>query len=252
MLIDAFTKHNIALQRLAQTEVNSIYDYLNILQRQANAAIYAGYTNVEIKEMLRKSVQELPKTAIENLLDYAEYESDFSGKVLQKYTGIEAAIVSRDQLATALADGTMSINLDDDTVYGKSLETAYKQYAMRKADEITQIIKDGNIQGLTESEIVANVAERIDGLQTTQAMALATTSTKYVSSVARVEAAKSAGIEYMQWISVLDNETTDYCIEHDSKIYTIDNCPEPPAHWNCRSDIIPYEDNGDDFEISDD
>lgn len=50
---------------------------------------------------------------------------------------------------------------------------------------------------------------------------------------------------HYRWISVLDSRTTPICIARNGVIYEYDNGPLPPAHYNCRSTIVP--DTGEDM-----
>lgn len=42
-----------------------------------------------------------------------------------------------------------------------------------------------------------------------------------------------------QWVSVLDNRTTVICRGRDGNIYRYGSGPIPPAHYRCRSSIVP-------------
>jgi SPP1 gp7 family putative phage head morphogenesis protein len=43
-----------------------------------------------------------------------------------------------------------------------------------------------------------------------------------------------------QWVSVIDEKTTEICTERDGNVYTYGQGPLPPAHYNCRSTVTPY------------
>jgi SPP1 gp7 family putative phage head morphogenesis protein len=47
-----------------------------------------------------------------------------------------------------------------------------------------------------------------------------------------------------EWLATLDSRTTPYCRSQDGKRYRFDDetAPRPPAHWNCRSDMMPLLD----------
>lgn len=45
--------------------------------------------------------------------------------------------------------------------------------------------------------------------------------------------------EQYQWVSVLDSHTTEICRARDGNVYFYGKGPRPPAHYNCRSTIIP-------------
>lgn len=48
------------------------------------------------------------------------------------------------------------------------------------------------------------------------------------------------GVSKYRWISVLDNRTTAICRGRSNKVYSIGEGPTPPAHYRCRSIIVPY------------
>lgn len=45
-----------------------------------------------------------------------------------------------------------------------------------------------------------------------------------------------------QWVSVLDERTTEICRHRDGNVYRYGNGPIPPAHYRCRSSIVPVID----------
>ncbi len=55
--------------------------------------------------------------------------------------------------------------------------------------------------------------------------------------------AKAGLIEREQWVSVLDERTSLFCVHHDGKTYPVNEGPYPPAHPHCRSIRIPYAGN---------
>lgn len=51
--------------------------------------------------------------------------------------------------------------------------------------------------------------------------------------------------ERYQWVSVIDERTTEICTRRDGKVYVYGRGPIPPAHHNCRSTIVPYQEGAD-------
>jgi SPP1 gp7 family putative phage head morphogenesis protein len=45
-----------------------------------------------------------------------------------------------------------------------------------------------------------------------------------------------------QWVSVLDSHTTEICRGRDGNVYRYGKGPIPPAHYRCRSSIMPIVD----------
>lgn len=64
---------------------------------------------------------------------------------------------------------------------------------------------------------------------------------QHMSAQASMNAAKIAFGKY-EWVSVLDDATTEICRDRDGNIYVYGQGPVPPAHVRCRSIIVPvYE-----------
>lgn len=42
-----------------------------------------------------------------------------------------------------------------------------------------------------------------------------------------------------QWVSILDSNTTEICRSRAGVVFSYSDGPRPPAHWGCRSMIIP-------------
>ena len=70
------------------------------------------------------------------------------------------------------------------------------------------------------------------------ASAATNTGIQHISVQVSAELARKFFKEY-EWVSVLDDKTTDICESRDGKIYTYGKGPLPPAHPNCRSSTVP-------------
>jgi len=46
---------------------------------------------------------------------------------------------------------------------------------------------------------------------------------------------------WVKWVSILDSRTTHHCRGQSGKVYRAGQVPNPPpAHWGCRSTLVPY------------
>jgi hypothetical protein len=124
----------------------------------------------------------------------------------------------------------------------KSIATAYKQFANRKADEIAQIIKDGQTKGMPMQDIASMVGARINGQHKSQAKVLSKTAVNYTASLAREEAIQEAGIKKVVWELGDADVHTEYCLDQEGEVYDVGDGPRPPAHWGCVSHMEPYLD----------
>jgi len=77
--------------------------------------------------------------------------------------------------------------------------------------------------------------------------AVSNTAIQAVNAKSQEQVAKSVFKEY-QWVSVIDNRTTEICLDLEGQIFTIGDGPLPPAHINCRSHTIYVTEDMPDFE----
>lgn len=246
------TKHRVFVQRLAGTEAKSIGTFLDALKTTAKIEAAAGTAGKTLQSSLRNSISALADVALQNLADVAEYESKFISKLYQKYIPDgDFKPADRDVLAKKLVKTTVGVNkvhvhggetVVDQAAKNKSLITMYKQFGQRKADELTQIIRDGQAKRLTGAEIFAQIDERVAGLQTAQARTLATTAINFSTNIAKSQTSEENRdiIEAEVWISTLDAGTCDYCESLHGEVFPVGEAPDAPAHWGCNCELIPY------------
>lgn len=46
-------------------------------------------------------------------------------------------------------------------------------------------------------------------------------------------------VPYVMWSAIIDERTTDYCSNMDGKMFRREDIEPPPAHFNCRSVLVP-------------
>lgn len=61
---------------------------------------------------------------------------------------------------------------------------------------------------------------------------------QHISSFVTFKLGSLVATQYM-WSAILDSRTTDICRSRNGNIYQFKDGPRPPAHYNCRSYIIP-------------
>jgi SPP1 gp7 family putative phage head morphogenesis protein len=211
----------------------------------AEEEVLSRNTGRSIKQKLRKAMDNFSTTGVDNMLDFAEYEANFSSRVFKKHFKQDVVVPNREQLRSKLKNNNLEINNISRSGTRKSLQTAYKQFGIRKANELYQIIRDGEAQKLESEEIIKLLNDRVKGLHSTQARVLANTNINYTANVARNETISKNKDLFTKviWVSVLDSGTTEYCQNHSGNTYPINEGPRPPAHWGCRSHVEPLEQN---------
>lgn len=98
--------------------------------------------------------------------------------------------------------------------------------------------------GLTLGESNQRIAARVSrslGINARQASDVMRTAVRHVTAHARMQTFIENGdiVKGYAWVSTLDARTTIICIGLDGRRFEIGKGPMPPAHFNCRSDIVP-------------
>ena len=116
-------------------------------------------------------------------------------------------------------------------------------YAMTRLE---RLVTNGYANRLTKTEIIngflgTKARGYKDGigrqLDNASVAAIATVM-QHLSAQTNINLAKKVFGEY-EWVSVLDDATTNICLSRDGNVYGYGKGPVPPAHVRCRSIIVP-------------
>lgn len=116
-------------------------------------------------------------------------------------------------------------------------------YAMLR---IERLVTAGYANRLTKDEVARSLLgtknnrykDGIGRLLDNASSAAVNTVMQHMSAQAAMTTAKKVFGKY-EWISVIDDGTTNICLGRDGKIYVFGRGPVPPAHVGCRSIIVP-------------
>lgn len=255
-LRDLNIRHQIALHRLGTGTAAQVNELINAVEDDLVAQIAkfdpttdGGYSKARLEKMLAaiKKVNagayaDISDFLNEHLVELAQYEADYQTAQLDKTLPFDWPIAqpSVDALASLVTTEPFAGRLLDEWVSG--LEAG-------QLDRITAALRIG----LVEGETVDQLAKRLRGTKALnykdgildigkrQAENVVRTATSHVTNSAKqaVFAANDDVVEKVQWLSTLDSRTTLFCALHDGLTYPLDSGPRPPAHYNCRSVIIP-------------
>ncbi|NCC59039.1 MAG: hypothetical protein EOM17_15695 [Synergistales bacterium] len=201
------------------------------------------------------------------LLSVAGAEVAFFNHVLKKGLGATFPSISLTEQQLLSAASNVLIEGAPSSEWWKIQEQTFQQ-------RFTREIRMGYLQG----ESVKQLTERVRGLSTSrkvqyrgtdgglkttpyyaggvssvsirQAEALARTSVQAVAEDVRMRIIRQHEdvMKGMMWHATLDDRTTPLCRARDGKLYTLEGKPightqpflgGPPAHWNCRSTLVP-------------
>ncbi|MDD5049240.1 MAG: phage minor head protein [Methanoregulaceae archaeon] len=110
--------------------------------------------------------------------------------------------------------------------------TALTGITEKIADDITRIVGEGIMQGLSAREVSNNidaVADLVEG----RARTISRTETMYALNQGALNRYHDVGVTKVRWITARDDQVCDECEALDGKEFDIDSVPDIPRHPNC-------------------
>lgn len=265
-ILDSTIRHMVWTERYKTSQVKKIVALLNRADDDLVEQIAARMVKIEARgydlgpatterlESLLKSIREqraeiaktIYETSRDELFEFAAYEADFqsriiTGSVAQAGVTIEMVAPSASQLKSAVTKKPFQ---------GRLLRDWYRDFGASSAKRVSDAVNIGIVEGQTTDQIV----RRIKGTRARQyrdgileidrrhVEAITRTAINHVSSRAKDDlyAENSDIIKGVKWNSVIDSRTSPICRSRDNKIYPVNSGPRPPAHFNCRSQVVPF------------
>lgn len=261
---DEFIRHSINLERLAANERRVVLKMLKGLENDIVSRLLKteGLTLAETRrmealfvateEIIKQGFKEIGATQRASLVKIGEFESAQTAKLVNATVGVSLMTVGVPLAAIkALVDGDIVLGLPA------------KDWWAKQATNLKAAFQDTIRRGVFAGETLSDLTRRVrgtresgftDGLMRTStrnAEALIRTSVKSILGSAR-DATLRANDDVLagqQWLSMLDNSTTPICIALSGQAWDFDGNKlegttqdfpgPPPAHWGCRSDLIP-------------
>jgi SPP1 gp7 family putative phage head morphogenesis protein len=271
-LVDAVTANTVDLMRVSTGIRDQIFVMLKELETELTHRIEANATDTGLTAMRLRTLLAQTKDTI------ATYYGDISNTHLKDLQGVAKATALNVRNAV---NENVGVNLFSVAFTKDQLETLAKRTMMdgvfsqewwaKQAPDLqrrfTSEMRLGMLQGDTMSDLIRRLRGRrennfSDGLMQipyNQAETLVRTSVVNVANMTRLESYMQNAdlIKAIQWVSTLDDRTTEICIALDGCLWSLPSdhnpanfggytpidhdkeFPGPTAHWNCRSTQIP-------------
>jgi len=249
-IIEALVRHQIFIQRYGGSAVKRALPILRQLARDLRDRIEGGrLTEFQAGRAagLEADIRTLIATAtadIEGLLEideFTQHEVDFANKVLGAAVAVDLApAISPDQLRAVTTRSLMTL-VSGDNVKRLTLRQAFDEFAQGVGRDALRVVQAGILEGKTQQQMARGVSELVTTRSRQQAESLVRTATNHIGSIARntVYQANADILEGERWISTLDGRTTLICAGRDREVYPLGQGPRPPAHFGCRSIMVP-------------
>jgi len=266
-LIEQSTRHAVYLERLKSGEANQFASFLKEIDRSIRLRLsgedLTAFSRTRLNKLLSSVESDLNaiygnyrEVLKGNLIDLAEYESEFEARSLNAVSAgsFEAVIPASTQVVAAVTSAPLSVRGPDG---GKLLEPFIKDWSNNEVKRVSGAIRQGAFEGQTTNQILQKVRgtrankfnDGILAVSNRNAEAIVRTAVQHASSVARNETwnANSDIIAGVIWNSTLDSRTSTQCRSLDGQVFPIDKGPRPPIHIRCRSTTTPKLDKRFDF-----
>lgn len=250
-IIDSLTRHQVFLQRFASGQVKQALPILRQMARDIRAALQRqDLTDFQTARLiaLQLDIQTITSAAgvslrelmTGNMVEFAQYEAQFTQRLLQGAVTVELAGVSTVALGAAVTAAPLSLVSGQSTIR-TTFAGVFDTFAAGAAREVMTTVQAGITAGATNAEITRNVMSLVNTRTRAQAETVVRTAANAAGSAARSELYRANGdvLQGEEWTAVLDGRTTLVCSGRDGKVYPVGEGPQPPAHYNCRSVRVP-------------
>lgn len=243
-LIDAATRHQVLVQRYAASlekeyglkVSRALTEASRVLADIDDALSRPDDIKSEALRAFNDKLELIEQQIYQELESFTDSEAEFSTQMLDQAVKPEVTAPSQMSLSMRLRETPIDVQVGAQM----TIRQALSQYSRAKQAELNQIISDGFTDGTPAQQLIRRIREQTK-LYARQAGALVRTGVNAASALARMETllANSELLDGYEWVSTLDRGTTFVCMSRDGKVYQIIGGPVPPAHWGCRSTIIP-------------
>lgn len=260
-LFEVFTRHQIFIQRRAGGISNDVLPILDDMLDSIKARIASQPSDLSVARLTRlsrsieqivsDSLDDFTQQSIDEINDFAVYESEFSERAVQDVVNINTVLPSAEQVLASV-NSTEATLVSGKNILTQTIEDMFDEFDNKKPGELARIVQAGFIEGRPTAEIARDISRVVNNRTKDQADALVRTATNQAANVARqkVLSDNSDIISQVKWLSTLDARTSDVCMGRDQNVYPLEpgpDSPRPPAHYRCRSLVIPVID--DEFAI---
>lgn len=258
-IADIILRQQVYVEAVKNEEAGQIDPYLEMIAA-ALAAVLAKYKFDKLSDLTKRQLNLLLTTFVrrinrvmeqvksgtsKRLLAFMKAEIDVTRYVMSEATGkptkapYDSSADGNRTLWQRMTNGIIPAN-------GETLLGMFGLYARNAKDNARAFLRreyanGGDAQGIM-SRFLGTAANKFkDGALhklRVQYSTLIRTGMQYIINNVQ-HGLGSIFYDKYRWVSIIDAVTTDFCRAHNNLIFTYGMGPIPPAHYNCRSSIVP-------------
>lgn len=253
-IINGLTRHQIFIQRFASGQVKQALPILRQMARDIRAALQRqDLTDFQTARLvaLQLDIQAITSAAgvslrelmTGNMVEFAEYEAQFTQRLLQGAVTVELSGVSTVALGAAVTAAPMTLVSGQNTIR-TTFAGVFDTFAAGAAREVMTTVQAGITAGATNAEITRNVMSLVNNRTRAQAETVVRTAANAAGSAARAElyAANSDVLQGEEYVATLDGRTRPAHAALDGNNYPVGQGPQTPLGYNCRCIRVPIVD----------
>ena len=254
-IIDGLTRHQIFIQRFASGQVRESLPILRQMARDIRAALQRqDLTDFQTARLvaLQLDIQTITSAAgvslrelmTGNMAEFAEYEAQFTQKLLQGAVTVQLAGVSTVALGNAVTAAPLVLVSGQKTIR-TTFAGVFDTFAAGAAREVMTVVQAGITAGATNAEITKQVMGLVNTRTKAQAETVVRTAANAAGSAARAElyAANRDVLQGEEYVATLDGRTRPAHAALDGNKYPVGQGPQTPLGYNCRCIRVPVVDD---------
>lgn len=256
-LFDIEYRNQVLLERLKVSLSDKFVPVLTDIERQVSRILRESGEVIETKKQLKQVLRDIDKFLVEkygiynadlleDLEELAEQQAEFELEAMKEVADFDEVAPNPDRVRRSIYLNPMSIENYSGVLL---LEPFIRNLTQSQINIIENRITNGWARGQTVQEIVRSLrgtrAQNFrDGTMAQvdrSNQAIVHTTVQHASSQARQETweANSDILDGYEWLSTLDNKTSQICRTLDGKVFKVGLGPMPPIHIRCRSTTLP-------------
>lgn len=249
-LLDGVTRHQIFVQRYAAGREREAVAFIERMIKTVNSRLASDITDFsrgrlesilfDLEGYAKETLASYSTLTVQEALKFAQYEIGFNERLLGQNISASLTLPAPNQVSAGIFSSVMNV----EPKRGYTIGQALKMFEGKKSSQIVDTIRSGVILGDTREQITTALT-RLGDLQKQQAATLTRTITNHVSTESRslFMSENEDVLEGYEWVATLDSRTSLVCGSRDGVVYPFGNdpirSPKPPAHFSCRSTIVP-------------
>lgn len=208
---------------------------------------------IKLRKALMLKTKYSTRVTLQRLYNFLRADLKVSKYIFKLHLKKDPAFPNEDETLDDASQGGLfpvplwaRMNKEIVPAFGGTVENAYNGFYAGVIGSVVSMLSTAYADNTTSDSIMntftgsasLNYKDGLSNRLINQFTSLVSTAMQFVSNSVSSFIAERYFDNY-RWISVLDSRTTEICQSRANKVYRYGEGPMPPAHYNCRSRIIP-------------